>query len=179
MIFAVSLAIAAGLVTASARLSGIAALDVSRVVAGELWRIFTCHGAHLSWRQYAADAPAFVLLLAAYVRRTSALSALFLTLFASLTVSLAVVAAGVHQVYGGLSGLSCAVASALLCMMIGDEPRRPFSYLLAAAFVLYLLFMGGVAGGVRVAHEAHGAGTLSGLLFALSGSVRRETRHDS
>ena len=167
MIFAITVAIVAALVTASADLSSLASLDTSRVMAGEFWRLFTGHATHLSWRQYAIDAPVFILLYATYSRRVAPSSAVFLALFAALSVSLAVILAGMHQVYGGLSGLSCAAVSAILVAMIREHPRQTFPYLMGAMFCVYLLFTGGFASGVRVAHEAHVAGAVSGLVFGL------------
>ncbi|MCM2359785.1 MAG: rhomboid family intramembrane serine protease [Geobacteraceae bacterium] len=178
MIFAIIVAVIAALVTASAELSSLASLDSSRVMAGEFWRLFSGHAAHLSWRQYAMDAPVFILLYATYSRRVAPSSAMFLSLFAALSVSLAVILAGMHQVYGGLSGLSCAAVSAILVAMIMEQPRRTFPCLMGLVFCVYLLFMGGFASGVGVAHEAHVAGAASGLVFALirvraSGSLRK------
>lgn len=167
MIFAIVVAIVAALVTASAELSSLASLDTSRVMAGEFWRLFSGHLAHLSWRQYAMDAPVFILLQATYGRRATPSAAIFLALSAALSVSVAVIFAGMHQVYGGLSGLSCAAVSAILVTMIVEQPRRTFPYLMGLVFCVYLLFTGGFASGVRVAHEAHVAGAASGLAFAL------------
>jgi membrane associated rhomboid family serine protease len=166
MNFPLLLAACSAIVTASGYLSSLAALDTSQVLAGELWRLLTGHLAHLTWRQYAADAPVFTVLYTVYRRQVGAVSALMLGLCAAVTVSLCVVFAGMHQVYGGLSGLSCAALAALLCGMIKEQPGRAFPYLMSALFCCYLLFMGGLAGGVRVAQEAHFAGALSGVIFA-------------
>jgi membrane associated rhomboid family serine protease len=70
-------------------------------------------------------------------------------------------------VYGGFSGLSCAAVSAILFTMIIEQPRRPSPYLMGLMYCVYLLFMESLASGVRVAHEAHVAGAVSGLIFAL------------
>lgn len=166
MIIPLLIAALAALVTASAELSGGAALDSSRVLGGELWRLFSGHLAHLSWRHFLMDAPVFVALHATLGRRSSRSSVAGLMLFSSLSVSVTVVAAGMHEVYGGLSGLSCAAAGALLAGMVREEPSRPIPWLLAAAFCWYLLSLEGFASGVAVAHEAHLAGAFSGALFA-------------
>jgi membrane associated rhomboid family serine protease len=176
MIYPIVIAICAGLVTASGHLSSLAALDVSQVRVGEWWRLLSGHLSHLSWRQYATDAPVFIALYASYGRRTTRFSALLLSLFAAVSVSLAVILAGVHQVYGGLSGLSCAAVSALLLGMILERPRQLFPYLMGGLFFCYLIFPGGITGGVRVAQEAHLAGAVSGLVFAL---LLLHTRHGS
>lgn len=167
MIFAIITAIISALVTASADLSSLASLDVSRVISGEFWRLFSGHVTHLSWSQYAIDAPVFILLYATYSKRVAPSVAILLSLFAALSVSLVVIFAGMHQVYGGFSGLSCAAVSAILLTMIMEQPRQTFPYLMCFIYCIYLLFMGGFASGVRVAHEAHVAGAVSGLVFAL------------
>jgi membrane associated rhomboid family serine protease len=92
---------------------------------------------------------------------------MLLSLFAALSISLAVIFAGMHQVYGGFSGLSCATVSAILLTMIKEHPRQIFPYPMCFIYCIYLLFMGGFASGVRVAHEAHIAGAVSGLVFVL------------
>lgn len=157
----------AGLVTASAQLSSLAALDTSQVLSGEFWRLFSGHMAHLSWRQYFADAPAFVALYTTFSRRVTKASAILLALFASVSVSLAVIIAGIYQVYGGLSGISCAAVSAITVAMIIEQPRQLFPYFICCIFCGYLLFSGGYASGVRVAQEAHIAGSVAGVIFML------------
>jgi|GEM_PF-1655840 len=164
--YPVLIAACAGVVTASAHLSSLMALDTSQVWAGQWWRILTGHLAHLTWRQYAVDAPVFIGLYSVYRNKSGAVSALVLSLFAAATVSLAVMAAGLHQVYGGLSGVSCAAVTAILCSMMYERPRQVFPYLMSAMFCCYLLFMGGIAGGVEVAQEGHLAGAASGIIFA-------------
>lgn len=160
------IAVAAAVVTASAELSAWASLDVARVAAGEFWRLFSGHLAHLSWRQYAVDAPVFLLLYGAYGRRAGGSNAVVLCLVAALSVSLTVTAAGMHQIYGGLSGLSCAALSALILTLIREDSRNVLPYLMGLACAVYLVFLDGSAGGVPVAHEAHAAGVVSGLAFA-------------
>ena len=167
MIFAVIFAMTAALVTASADLSSLASLDTSRVMAGEFWRLFSGHLTHLSWIQFAIDAPVCIVLYATYSKRVTPSSAIFLALFAALSVSLAVIFVGMHQVYGGLSGLSCAALSAILLSMIIEQPRQISPYLMCLMYCVYLLFMDGVDSGVSVAREAHVSGAVSGLVFAL------------
>jgi hypothetical protein len=167
MIYAIMVAGSAALVTMSGYLSSLAALDTSRVMAGEFWRLLSGHLAHLTWRQYLVDAPAFIVLSTTYGKRTTQVSALLLSLFAALSVSLGVILAGSHQVYGGLSGLSCASVSALLLGMILEQPRQILPYLVGCLFGWYLLCAGGFASSVRVASEAHSAGALSGVVFVL------------
>lgn len=164
---AAGVALIAALVTVSSSLSAIAALDVSRVLDGELWRLYSGHLAHLAWRQYVLDVLAFTCLFIACSARFSAAAALLLVFIAAPVVSLTVMAAGFHQVYGGLSGLSAALLSALLVTMIRTEPRRLLPYLLAVLALTGVAAAGGSAG-VPVAHEAHAAGILSGIVFALS-----------
>jgi membrane associated rhomboid family serine protease len=113
------------------------------------------------------DAPAFIILYSTYDRRVGPFSAIFLSLFAALSVSFAVIFTGIHEVYGGFSGLSCAAATAILMTMILENPRQAFPYFLCFIYCSYLLFMGGFASGVRVANEAHIAGAVSGLVFTL------------
>lgn len=176
MIFAILIAIIAALVTTSAELSSLAALDVAKVMDGEFWRLFSGHLAHLSWRHYAADVPVFTLLYITYARKTAPSSAVLLSIFAALSVSLVVIFAGMHQVYGGLSGLSCAAVSAILLTMIMEQPRQTLPYLMSIIYCIYLLCMGGHASGVKVAHEAHLAGAASGLAFVLMPGWRASTR---
>lgn len=168
MIFAVLTAFLAALVTASATLSGLAALDVSRTLSGEVWRLISGHLAHLTWWHYLLDAPAFVLLYSTYGRREGSIPAVLLALSAAASVSATVIAAGRHQVYGGLSGLSCAAASAVVLSLVFERPRSWAPYLGFLAYVLYLSSPEGMASGVAVAREAHLAGAASGAAFALT-----------
>ncbi|NVN89174.1 MAG: rhomboid family intramembrane serine protease [Desulfuromonadales bacterium] len=167
MKFIFCIALLAGLVTASADLSGAASLDVARVVSGEVWRMVSGHLTHLTWRQYITDVPAFVFLYGAYIRRSGTVSGVLLALFSAVSVSGVVIIAGVHQLYGGLSGVSCAAFAAILLVWIMEHPRRMANYLVAAVFCAFLLSMGGVASGVRVAKEAHIAGAVTGAIFEL------------
>lgn len=167
MKFILCIALLAGLVTASADLSGAASLDVAQVVSGEVWRMVSGHLTHLTWRQYVTDVPAFVFLFCAYIRRCGIVSGVFLALFSAVSVSVVVIIAGVHQFYGGLSGVSCAAFAAILLVWIMEHPRRTANYLVAVAFCAYLLSMGGVVSGVRVAEEAHVAGAVAGAIFEL------------
>jgi membrane associated rhomboid family serine protease len=167
VIFALIAATIAAVVTASADLSSIASLDTSRVLSGEVWRLLSGHITHLTWRQYAIDAPAFVILYATYSRMAGSTSSVSLALFSALAVSAAVIFAGMHQVYGGLSGLSCAALSAILLASIMEHPRHITVYFVGFAYCVYLLFPGGGASDVNVAGEAHIAGTMSGVVFAL------------
>ncbi len=167
VIFPLIIAVIAAVVTASADLSSIASLDVSRVLGGEVWRLVTGHLTHLTWRQYAVDTAAFVLLYATYGRKAGSVAAVCLFLFAALCVSASVVLMGTHQVYGGLSGLSCAALFALLFAAIMEQPRRVTAYLVGFVCCAYLYFMGGSGSGVNVAGEAHVAGSLAGMVFAL------------
>jgi len=166
MIFALVIVMAAAIVTGSGGLSELLALDASRVMDGELWRLFSGHLAHLSWRQFAVDAPVFMLFYTIYSKRVGVPRSIGLSLFAALCVSGTVILTGMHQVYGGLSGLSCAAVSAILLSMIMGRSGGVFPYLMAFVYGAYLLFAGGAASGVRVAQEAHIAGAISGLVFA-------------
>jgi membrane associated rhomboid family serine protease len=161
------IALMASVVTASADLSSLAALDTSRVLSGEVWRIFTGHLSHLTWRQFVLDVPAFIFLYLAYCNISGTVAAVSLSLFSSLIVSSSVIFAGMHQVYGGLSGLSCAALSAILLVIIIKNPRQTYTYMLAAVFCIYLVSMRGIASDVTVAWEAHIAGAISGVVFVL------------
>jgi len=157
--------LAAGAVTASAALSSLLALDTSRVLSGELWRLFTGHLAHLTWRHYAVDALAYWLLVTSYAAWRGSRAATGLALAACVSVSLTVVAFGLHPVYGGLSGLSCAAFAALVLAMLRDDPKDVWCYVLAALFGIYLMLGESLAAGIRVAPEAHWAGALTGAAF--------------
>ena len=73
--------------TAAAELSSLLSLDASQVLSGEVWRIFSCHVTHLTWRHYLWDAPTFVLLFTVYERRDGAIPAAMLVLCSSVAVS--------------------------------------------------------------------------------------------
>jgi membrane associated rhomboid family serine protease len=105
--------------------------------------------------------------MAAYSRIAGSASSVSLALFSALAVSAAVIFTGMHQVYGGLSGLSCAALSAILLARIMDHPRQIAVYFVGFAYCAYLLFMGGIASDVGVAGEAHIAGAMSGVVFVL------------
>jgi membrane associated rhomboid family serine protease len=168
--------ILSAVITASAGLSNLASLDISLVMSGEVWRLFTGHLTHLTWRHYALNAPVFFIVYLVYRRNTGGLSSIYLAISSAIIVSATVVFIGIHQVYGGLSGLSCAAISAILLKMILDAPRRIFPYILIFAFLVYLLFLQGNASGINVAKEAHVAGTISGLTFEW---VRRWLTHSN
>lgn len=174
MIAPLLIAALAAAVTASAQLSSVAALDSSRVLGGELWRLCSGHLAHLSWRHFLMDAPVFVALYATLGRRISNGKASRLMLLSSLVVSVVVVVGGMHEVYGGLSGLSCAAVGALLAGLIRERPSRPLPWLLAAGFSGYLFSLEGLASGVAVAHEAHLAGVGAGALLGFKTISHRE-----
>jgi membrane associated rhomboid family serine protease len=153
------------LVTASADLTRLAVLDVPAVLNGEVWRALTGHLAHLTWMQLAVDGPAFLLLWTLYRRMTDDRAVLQLTLGSALVVGLTVILVGRHTRYGGLSGLSSALLSAVLLMALLREPRAVMPYLLSAISLVYL-FAGNGLTGVAVAQEAHMAGALAGLGMA-------------
>jgi membrane associated rhomboid family serine protease len=155
--------LAAGAVTASAALSSHLALDVSRVLSGELWRLFTGHLAHLTWRHYVVDALAYWLLFSTYAARRSSTAANGLVMVASVVVSVAVVVLQLHPIYGGLSGLCCGACAALILAMVLDNPYGLLGYTLAVFFCFYLWLAESLVAGIRVAPEAHWAGALSGI----------------
>lgn len=171
----IAIALAAAIVTASAKLSALAALDVELVRSGEFWRLFTGHLAHITWHQYAADASLFVILYVSYGKSCGASATLSLALLSALSVSLAIVFLGNYQVYGGLSGINCAAFSALLMGLIIAHPYWPIPWLIATAFGAYLAIGDkGIVSGVPVAAEAHLAGALTGALFTLVlGALRK------
>jgi membrane associated rhomboid family serine protease len=162
-----AIAVLSGVINTSADLTALASLDVSLVMSGEIWRLITGHLTHLTWLHYALDTPVFLIAYLIYKKNTGGLSSVYLAIFSAIIVSVCVVAMGIHQVYGGLSGLTCAAISALLLKMILDSPRLILPYILALVFMLYLLFLQGNANGLNVAKEAHVAGTLSGVIFEL------------
>jgi membrane associated rhomboid family serine protease len=155
--------LAAGAVTGSAALSSQLALDVSRVLSGELWRLFTGHLAHLTWRHYGVDALAYWLLFSAYAATRSSTAANALVMVASVVVSVTVVVLRLHPIYGGLSGLSCGACAALILAMILDNPYGLLGYTLALFFCSYLGLEQSLVAGIRVAPESHWAGALSGI----------------
>jgi membrane associated rhomboid family serine protease len=154
--------LAAGAVTASAELSSYLVLDVSRVLSGELWRLFSGHLAHLTWRHYVVDALAYWLLFSTYASMRSSMAATSLALVASVVVSVTVVVLRLHPIYGGLSGLCCAACAGLILAMVLDRPNVVRGYAFALLFCAYLGLTESLVAGIRVAHEAHWAGALSG-----------------
>jgi membrane associated rhomboid family serine protease len=162
-----AIVILSAVINTSPDLTSFASLDVSLVMSGEIWRLITGHLTHLTWLHYALDAPVFLVVYLLYKRHTGGFSSVYLAVFSAIIVSVSVVSMGIHQVYGGLSGLSCAAISALLLKIILDSPRRILPYILALVFLFYLLFLQGNANGLNVAKEAHVAGTLSGVIFEL------------
>ncbi|HUN55329.1 MAG TPA: rhomboid family intramembrane serine protease [Smithella sp.] len=150
-------------------------------MSGQVWRLITGHLTHLTWRHYALDAPVFLMAYLLYKRNTGGFSSIYLAIFSAIIVSASVVMMGMHQVYGGLSGLSCAAIAALSLKMIMDTPRRILPYILIFTFLLYLLFLQGSATGINVAKEAHMAGILSGFIFELirQWQVNRKQRANS
>lgn len=154
--------LAAGAVTASATLSSHLALDVSRVLSGELWRLFSGHLAHLTWRHYVVDALAYWLLFSTYASMRGSMAATGLALMAGVVVSATVVVLQLHPIYGGLSGLCCAGCAGLILAMVLDNPNDVWGYAFALLFCVYLGLTESMVAGIRVAHEAHWAGVLSG-----------------
>jgi membrane associated rhomboid family serine protease len=154
--------LAAGVVTASAALSSYLALDVSRLLSGELWRLFSGHLAHLTWRHYVVDAFAYWLLFSTYAARRSLSVANGLVIVASVVVSVTVVVLRLHPIYGGLSGLCCGACAALILAMVLDKPNGVWGYTFALLFCTYLGLAESLVAGIRVAAEAHWAGALSG-----------------
>lgn len=167
MIFLV-IVILSAVITASSDLSRIASLDIFLVMSGEVWRVFTGHLTHLTWRHYVMDAPVFLIVYLVYRRNVGVLSSILLAIFSAIIVSATVIVIGVHQVYGGLSGLSYAAISALLLNMIITTPRRIIPYILIITLLIYFFFLQGNTTGINVAKEAHIAGILSGVIFELS-----------
>lgn len=165
IVFSVILA-ASAVITASAEFSGLAALDVRKVMSGQLWRLFTGHLAHITWRQYQTDAAVFLLVFSAYARTEGLAASLSLILFSALGVSLAVLIAGNYQIYAGLSGLGCAGFSANVASQVASRPMRPLPWLLGLLFMGFLAVGEGMSdSGVEIASEAHIAGAACGVLF--------------
>ncbi len=166
IVFTLSVAAAAAVITSSALLSSLASLDVAKVMSGEVWRVITGHLSHLTWRQYAVDSSAFVILYTILADKAGLRSSILLCAFSALAVSLVVVLAGVHQIYGGLSGLTYAGCSALIFLGMLERPRQLAIYIVGLLFLLYVIFFEGTASGViSVAREAHIAGVFAGLSF--------------
>src|SRR5262245_57307611 len=88
---------AAVITTASTDLSSLLVLDVSEVMNGELWRLWTGHLSHLTWTHLLLDGPVFVLLFATFSRLTTAGSAIALSLVSAVAISCSVVLIGRHE----------------------------------------------------------------------------------
>jgi len=164
----IAIALVAAVVTASAKLSSLAALDVDLVWSEEFWRLYSCHLAHITWSQYLSDAPLFVILYERYGKSCGLAAAISLILLSALSVSLSVIFFGSYQVYAGLSGINCAAFSAILIIFIMAHPYRLTPWIIATAFSVYLSNGDkSIVSGINVASEAHIAGALTGLFFTL------------
>jgi membrane associated rhomboid family serine protease len=150
--------------TASADLSRLLVLDVREVMNGQLWRLWTGHLSHLTWIHLLLDGPIFVLLFATFSRLTNTASAIALSVVSAVAISSSVVLIGRHELYGGLSGLSSAAMAAIIFTALLQHPRAYFLYVVGLLFLVYVLHGEGL-GVVPVAHEAHVAGAVTGLLF--------------
>lgn len=98
-----------------------------------------------------------------YIARRRVSAANGLVIAASVVVSVTVVVLRLHPVYGGLSGLCCGICAALILAMVLDSPNGFLGYALAVLFCVYLGLAESLVAGIRVAHEAHWAGALSGM----------------
>ena len=164
----IAITFVAAIVTASAKLSSLASLDVDLARSGQLWRLFSSHLAHITWSQYVTDAPLFVLLYERYAKSCGLTAALFLIMLSALSVSLAVIFVGSYQVYAGLSGINCAAFSAIVITLIMARPYWLTPWVIATAFSICLSIDDkSIVSGINVASEAHLAGALTGGFFTL------------
>ena len=94
-------------------------------------------------------------------------NAVSLLLFSSFLVSFAIIFTGMHDIYGGFSGVSCAAISAILFILVTKAPCKFINYVLLTVFFLSLALTKGITADLPVASEAHWAGALSGVVFVL------------
>jgi membrane associated rhomboid family serine protease len=108
-----------------------------------------------------------MLLFSTYCRICRTSNALLLAVFSASIVSITVVLKSDYQVYGGLSGISCAICAALIAERIRLNYRDMSTYLMLLGLAFYLLLSRNFSSGVNVVREAHTAGALAGIAFAL------------
>ena len=151
------------------------AFDRQAVLQGEIWRLWTAHFVHFSWRQAALDTAALATVASMAERELGALGAAVATLLGAAVISLVMlVAVPGMQVYEGASGLSVLLGTAAATQLWNRSPSsRLFLVLMAGAVIGKLLLdasdscpgCSSLPTGVRVAWQAHVAGLAIGALL--------------
>jgi len=170
--------------------------DASRLAAGELWRIGTCHFTHWSGEHLAWDLIAFVVLGRMCDRRAPGRLMACLAC-AGMTIPLVIGLYQPEMIYRGLSGLDSALFTLLAVLLMGEKLASgdwrvfllPAGMLIAfAAKITYECISGGaifVAGGEMVAVPlAHVVGGLVGIIVGMSramteGHVKNRARAEA
>jgi len=153
------ISLAASLVFLSPGVTATLQLERERLLAGELWRLVTCHMTHWTGEHLAFDLFAFALLLWLCLQRSVARTAVTLAA-AAVAVPLTVLAAHPElTLYRGLSGLDSALFVLLGTLLLREGLRtRRTALTLTAALAL-------VAFAAKVVFEL----TTGGAVFAASG----------
>lgn len=139
VVAAVGLAVLTTLIVSlSPALAATLQLDRERFLAGEAWRLVTCHLTHWNAEHLAFDLFAFALLFWLCLERSAARTMAALASAAVIVPTVTLIAHPELQTYRGLSGLDSALGI-LLCVLVWREGRRDRRALLAAAAAVALL----------------------------------------
>lgn len=151
-------------------------LERTALAAGQWWRLWSGHLAHLDAAHAAVNLAALALLAAAASRMRCLAALLGASVLLMPAISLGVLLADPGlQWYAGLSGLLHAWAAWLL-LRRGGAPGAAGLCLLAAK-LLWEMLPGAAAGeGFPVVVEAHRVGAVAGLLLAAPATWRQRRR---
>jgi len=170
------------IVSASPTLSRWLVWDRAAIADGQWWRMWTGHLVHFTPQHLCLDAVAVAIagwLIESRARRSWALLGVATTLAISL---LTYVFCPAMQIYGGLSGVACAMYGylALLGIRAGERPRRiGLAILVLLATKIgwevstgRMLFVSGTGDGYVVLSLAHATGIVAGALAGVAGPGR-------
>jgi len=147
------------------------ALDLERAMHGEWWRFVTGHLVHLTWQHYLLDLLALGMVVALCSMNRERFTALLtVVLLSAGVVSLMLALFQPVQVYGGLSGITVGLvvfAATGMCSRTDWLPGA--SILMLVALKVVSEWHGVSASGVPPVWQAHCAGGLAGMLYALGG----------
>ncbi|HKI62511.1 MAG TPA: rhombosortase [Mariprofundaceae bacterium] len=151
------------------------AFDRQAIVAGQLWRLWTCHVTHFSWQQLSIDSSVVAILGYTVQRHMKAMHLMALFTLALPLVSLAIfwlVPDMLH--YRGASGIGAMLWMMAACQML-LQSRRYSAYFWLGIIFLTLLFakligeaflgmqaVSALPGNVQVAWQAHLFGAIIG-----------------
>ncbi len=156
------------------------ALDISKVMQGEWWRLASGHFVHLNWQHCLYDLLALGLAICLFNRLEKHLGPVIITtLCSACSVSLVLLIVNPVDIYGGISGITSGLLSFAVLHLITSDKRNCGIVLLVGMLLKIFLERQGISSSdVTPVWQAHCAGAAAGLFVFTFSLILNRREHE-